>query len=180
MESMSLQPIVLSSVLIVGLAMLALGVTSFVVRRVRRYVESLDPVPIQRRHQLVTLVQVVGWVVNIVIIVSALLMLLTTLGIDVGPLVASVGVMGLALSLGAQSLIKDYIGGLLILVENQFSIGDEIQVGGVTGTVELITLRATQLRSQDGDLVFLSNADLRTVINKTRRWSRVMDSEAGT
>lgn len=174
MESSELQSTVISIALIIGLAILALVLTAIVVRRARRHVELLDPVPAERKQQFVTLVQVLGWVVNIAVIVSAVLMLLTTLEIDVGPMVASVGVAGLALSLGAQSLIKDYVGGLLILVENQFTIGDVIQVGDVTGTVEVITLRATQIRSLDGDLVFVSNADLRTVANKTRDWSKVV------
>jgi small conductance mechanosensitive channel len=173
METNSAQPILVSSALIVGLAILALLVVAFVVRRVQRYVEGLAPVTIERRQQLVTLVQVLGWVANVAIIVIGLLTLLATLEINVGPLVASVGVAGLALSLGAQSIIKDYIGGVLILAENQFAIGDVIEVGGVTGTVESITLRATQIRSLDGDLVFISNGDVRQVANKTRDWSKV-------
>lgn len=174
MESKDLQSVAISSALIVGTSFLALIIVSIVSRRVQRYVESLDPVPDERRQQMATLVQVLGWLANIAIIVSAILMLLTTFEINIGPLLASVGVVGLGLSLGAQSLIKDYIGGLLILVENQFSIGDVIQVDSVTGTVESITFRATQVRTADGDLVFVSNGDLRVVANKTRDWSKVV------
>ena len=70
--------------------------------------------------------------------------------VDITPLLASVGVAGLAISLGAQSLIKDFIGGLLILLEGQYAVGDLIEVGNVSGTVERLTLRATYVRDISG------------------------------
>lgn len=99
-----------------------------------------------RRQQLVTLVQTARWVLVILLVVSALLVLLSEFGVDIAPLLASVGVAGLAVSLAAQILIKDLIGGLLILIENQYNVGDSIVVGAVSGEVERITLRSTQRR----------------------------------
>ncbi len=101
-------------------------------------------------------------------------MLLHVIGLDIGPLLAGAGLVGLALSLGAQTLIKDYIGGLLILFENQFAVGDVIKVGEVSGEVERITLRVTYLRDLEGRLHVLSNGDIRTVSNLTAGYSRAV------
>ena len=101
-------------------------------------------------------------------------MVLGTLGIDIAPLLAGAGVLALAVSLGAQTLVKDSIGGLLILVENQYSIGDSIQVGAVSGEVERITLRATYLRAGNGDQYIVPNGEVRVVANQTKTWSMAL------
>ena len=80
----------------------------------------------------------------------SVLMILSDFGLDLTPLIASVGIAGLALSLGAQTLIKDFIGGFLILFENQYVIGDTIQLDNLTGKVERIPLRATYVRDLKG------------------------------
>ena len=80
---------------------------------------------------MITFVQILRWGADVLIVGSAPLMLLSTFGVDITPLLASVGVAGLAVSLGTQSLIKDLIGGFLILMENQYAVGDSIQVGSV-------------------------------------------------
>lgn len=108
------------------------------------------------------------------IVIIAGLMVLHAIGLDIGPLLAGAGLVGLALSLGAQTLIKDYIGGLLILFENQFAVGDVIKVGEVSGEVERITLRVTYLRDIEGRLHVLSNGDIRTVSNLTAGYSRAV------
>jgi small conductance mechanosensitive channel len=94
--------------------------------------------------------------------------------VNITPVLASAGVAGLAISLGAQSLIQDFIGGLLVALENQFSVGDVIQVGGVSGSVEQVTLRATHLRSVGGDLHIVPNGQLGVVTNMSREWSRAI------
>jgi small conductance mechanosensitive channel len=122
----------------------------------------------------VTLVQTTQWILVVLLIMSALLMLLSEFGIDITPLLASVGVAGLAVSLGAQSLIKDFISGLLILLENQYAVGDSIVVGAVSGQVERITLRATQVRALNGDLFVVPNGEVRVLANQTRDWAQVV------
>ena len=109
---------------------------------------------------------------NVVIAVTAILMILLVLGINITPLLASAGIAGLAISLGAQTLIKDYIGGALILFENQFNVGDDIQVGNVIGTVERMELRATYVRDSQGKLFTIPNGDMRTLSNNSRDWSK--------
>ncbi len=126
---------------------------------------------VEQLDRLKTLVHVGRGVGYALILVVAGLMALQTLSVNVAPLLAGAGVVGLALSLGAQTLIRDFIGGILILVENQFTIGDTIQVSGVTGNVERITLRATYLRDVEGRLHIVPNGDIRMVSNLTVGWA---------
>ena len=107
------------------------------------------------------------------IVLVAALMVLSNF-VDIVPLLAGAGVAGLAISLGAQTLIKDFIGGILVLVENQYSVGDVIEIGDVSGTVEKLTLRATYVRDVDGRLHVVPNGDVRIVSNVTRDWSRTL------
>lgn len=109
-----------------------------------------------------------------VILLTVLLMILHELGINITPVLASAGVVGLTFSLGAQTFIKDFIGGIIILWENQFTIGDVVTIGQYTGTVEHITLRATYLRDTAGQLNLIPNGDVRTISNLTTQWSQVV------
>jgi len=134
----------------------------------------------ERAARLQTLVQVGRSVAWVAVLASAALMAFYALGLDVTPLLAGAGLVGLALSLGAQTLIKDFIGGILILVEGQFSVGDVIKVGEVAGGVERITLRATYLRDIEGKLHLVPNGDIRLVSNLTAEWARaIVDLNVG-
>lgn len=128
----------------------------------------------ERLERLVTLAHVLGSIGQVVIGLLVFLIILQLMGINITPFLASAGVVGLAISLGAQSIIKDYLGGMLILVENQFAIGDVISVGALTGTVERLTLRATYLRDVEGKLNLIPNGDIRTVSNLTTQWTQIV------
>jgi small conductance mechanosensitive channel len=128
----------------------------------------------ERLKRLTTLARAGRSVGYILIFLIVLLMVLQELGINISPILASAGVVGLAFSLGAQTLIKDFLGGILILTESQFTIGDVITVGPLTGTVEHITLRATYLRDADGKLNLIPNGDIRTISNLTASWAQVV------
>jgi small-conductance mechanosensitive channel len=108
------------------------------------------------------------------ILVTALFSLLALVGINLTPMLASVGVVGLAFSLGAQALIKDYIAGFFIVFENQYSVGDEVLTGSVRGIVEKISLRATWVREFGGRLYTIPNSEVRTVANASRDWMRAI------
>lgn len=138
-------------------------------RRIERQVDELD-----RRSRLQTLLRVGYHVVVVVLGVIALTMALQLFNINVVPVVASAGVVGLAVSLGAQTLIRDYIGGILILTEDQFRVGDTIEVSGVSGEVVRMTLRATYLRNTEGKQYTVPNGDVRLIANLTRDWSRAV------
>lgn len=158
---------------IVLLAILGLAIVQLICGRLHKLAQSTSEGKQGRQKQLETLIQVIRWIAQVAIVGAALL---TVLGhfIDITPILASVGVLGLAVSLGAQTLIKDFIGGLLILIENQYTVGDVIQVGGISGSVERLTLRTTHVRDVNGNLHIVPNGDVRTVANVTRGWSRAM------
>jgi moderate conductance mechanosensitive channel len=107
------------------------------------------------------------------IFVIVALMVLDEFAIDVGPAVAGLGIVGIAVGFGAQSLVRDYFNGTLILLENQFSIGDVVTISGVTGTVEDLTLRRTTLRDLDGVVHTVPNGEIRVASNRTRTWARI-------
>jgi moderate conductance mechanosensitive channel len=98
---------------------------------------------------------------------------LTVLGVNAGALLASAGVLGFAVGFGAQTMVKDLLNGLFLLAEGQYTIGDEITIGGVTGTVERVTLRTTTLRATNGDVHIVPSGDVRLVTNKSKGWSLV-------
>ncbi len=107
-------------------------------------------------------------------VVLALLMgswVLGSMGIDVRPVIAGIGVAGLGISLAAQNIIRDYINGFIILIEDQYNVGDWIEINTYSGTVCLFTLRATRLRDIEGNLVIVPNGAVQTVVNYTKEWS---------
>jgi len=112
-------------------------------------------------------------VLRFFIVVIAGLMILRTFDLDIGPAIAGLGIVGVAVGFGAQSLVKDYLNGSLILIENQFSKGDVIRVAGVAGTVEDFSLRRTTLRDLDGVVHTVPNGEIGVSSNLTRVWSRI-------
>ncbi|MDP3047102.1 MAG: mechanosensitive ion channel family protein [Chloroflexota bacterium] len=128
----------------------------------------------ERQKRARTLASVLRSLGLVAIVVAASLMVLAELGVDIAPLLAGAGILGLALGLGAQSLVRDLMGGFFILVEEQFHVGDVVAIGAITGTVERMTLRATYLRDLDGSLHLIPNGEVRIVSNLTRGWSRAV------
>ena len=126
---------------------------------------------LRREQRLTTLSNVGRSVAAIVIWAWAVLAILDQLGVNVAPLIASAGVVGVAIGFGAQSLVKDFFSGMFILIENQFGVGDTIQVGDVVGDVEEMTLRITTLRDIDGALWYIRNGDIDQVGNHSARFS---------
>jgi small conductance mechanosensitive channel len=112
-------------------------------------------------------------VLRVIVWIIAFLMVLAVLDIDIGPAIAGLGILGLAVSLGTQSLIKDYIGGAFILIENQYATGDMISVAGVTGIVEDISLRRTSLRDTDGTVHTVPHGLIEVTSNLTRNWANI-------
>ena len=110
----------------------------------------------------------------VVIVATAVITILQEIGVPIAPMLASVGAVGLALSLGAQTLVKDVISGLFILGENQYTIGEVVSINNITGTVEEMSLRATALRDASGALHIIPNGEVRIVSNRTRDWSRAI------
>ena len=154
---------------------LSYAVLVLVLRRVEKAVGDPTPGVIsaqeQRARTLLSLMRSVGLVL---IIIATVVMMLGALGVNVGPLLAGAGVVGLAFSFGAQSLVKDVITGLFMLFENQFGVGDVIRIEGVSGAVEKMTLRVVCLRDVHGVVHIVPNGEIKKVSNLTRTWSRVV------
>jgi moderate conductance mechanosensitive channel len=109
----------------------------------------------------------------IIVIVTAVT-ILAEVNINIGPLLAAAGILGVALGFGAQSLVKDLLSGMFILFEDQYGVGDTIDLGEAAGSVEEVGLRVTRLRGLDGTVWFVPNGEIRRVGNKSRLWSRAM------
>ncbi|HEU0080310.1 MAG TPA: mechanosensitive ion channel family protein [Longimicrobiaceae bacterium] len=155
---------------------LAFWSLKLLLRRIERSVEPAEggllSVQEQRTKTLLSLVRSIGIVVILVLMVF---MVLGALGINLGPLLAGAGVIGLAVSFGAQSLVKDVISGLFILFENQYGVGDVIRLDTtVSGAVERMTLRVVVLRDVHGVVHIVPNGEIKRVSNLTRTWARAV------
>lgn len=102
----------------------------------------------------------------------AALMVLGELGVQLGPLLAGAGIVGVAVGFGAQNLVRDFISGIFMLIEDQYGVGDEIDVGPATGKVEGVSLRTTRLRDVEGNVWHVPNGFIDRVANKSQEWSR--------
>jgi len=120
-----------------------------------------------------TLINIINKTLRVLLWLIALLMILSELGLNIGPLLAGAGIAGVALGFGAQTLIKDIINGLFIILENQFRVGDVICVGKICGKVEDITLRTTVLRDLDGTVHYIPNGQIKTTSNLSKEFSQV-------
>jgi moderate conductance mechanosensitive channel len=120
-----------------------------------------------------TLASVITSVGVLVILFVATLEVLSLLGLNLGPLLASAGIAGLAIGFGAQTLVHDFINGFFILLENQYDLGDVVRLAGVKGTVEDMSLRRTVLRDDDGTVHIVPNSEIKIVSNATRDWSQL-------
>lgn len=126
-----------------------------------------------REQQIRTMSTVLNRLGSTAVIVLAGMMALREFGLDVRPILAGAGVIGLAVGFGAQHLVRDLIAGIFILVDDQYAIGDTVRVAGVEGKVELLTLRRTVLRDTDGAMHTIPNGEIRVATNLTRTWSQV-------
>ncbi len=138
----------------------------------RRHARVVDARRAEQRAR--TLGSLLRYASTIIIYTLATLMVLAELGVNIGPLIAGAGIAGVALGFGAQSLVKDFLSGAFMLMEDQFGVGDVIDVGEATGTVEKVTLRVTILRDVDGTVWYVPNGEVRRVGNKSQLWSRIV------
>jgi small-conductance mechanosensitive channel len=159
------------AIIVIG-ALVLIRIWRAIVQRVAALQEKRLPHQL-RVQQLRTLATVINSVGVFVIGFWALLQTLPLFNLDLRPLLASAGVAGLAIGFGAQTLVKDFINGFLILIDNQYDIGDSIRVAGVKGVVESMTLRTTILRDDDGTLHTVPNSQISIVSNATRDWSQL-------
>lgn len=164
----------------IGLRLLVIVILAVVLIRLLRAVTSrlVQVAKTSARHsqmreeQTRTMADLLHSIGGTIIIVIAALMAMRILGFDIAPALATAGVLSVALAFGAQSLLKDLINGVFIVFEEQYSIGDTLQVNGETGRVEHITLRRTVLRNLTGAIVSIPNSLIGQVSNLSRDWSQ--------
>ncbi|NMR19648.1 mechanosensitive ion channel family protein [Cellulomonas fimi] len=146
-------------------------------RRPRQEARELDPSPLgaaRRVQRAQTMGSVLGSLSTFVVGLLVIVIVLGILQVDVGPLLASAGVVGVALGFGAQTLVKDFLAGISMLAEDQYGVGDVVDVGEVSGSVEQVGLRVTQIRSLDGTLWYVRNGEILRLGNMTQGWSRAV------
>ena len=150
-----------------GIAFVFMQIVRLLVNRMRRLADNHITNP-ARASELRTLAAILRATAYSIIGFIVLLHILSVFNINLTPLLASAGVVGVGIGLGAQSIFKDMLNGIFILVENQFNVGDTVKLASLTGTVENLTLRMTTLRDADGTLYFIPNSQIATVSNLSR------------
>jgi len=140
-------------------------------RMVRKAYHARSEAAVNKRQE--TLEHVFYVTAKMLLWIAAGLMILSEMGVDIAPLLAGAGIVGLAFGFGGQYLIRDIIAGLFIIMEDQFRKGDIIEIAGITGKVENVNLRRTILRDLDGVEHHIPNGEITTTSNKTKFWSRI-------
>jgi small conductance mechanosensitive channel len=166
-------------VIILAAAVLVTLISRLVVNRFRKKLEGTSSVTQELNLQrATTLTGALSTALIVVIWALAILMALGELGQNIAPLLASAGVAGVALGFGAQSLVRDTLSGFFILLENQFGVGDNLEVqtpsNKVAGRVESLTLRVTSIRAFDGSLHFVPNGNIIVASNRSKGWARAI------
>jgi small conductance mechanosensitive channel len=176
-----LQSIIFSRPLkILAIALIAYGIIRICNVLLDRFFSALaveDFVAPEQSQRLALRVSTFSRVLRSVVVIVgfgvAVLTILGAIGVDLAPVLAGAGILGLGISFASQNLIKDMINGMLILYEDQYAVGDVIQVGKVSGLVEYMNLRITQLRNEEGRLITIPNSAITIVENLSKDWSRV-------
>jgi len=159
--------------IIVG-ALVAIWIIRIFVYKSKKRIGDPGRVGIERAKRTETLARIVETTFRVVILITALLMVLKQVGIEIGPLLAGAGIVGLAVGFGAQSLVKDVIGGFFILLENHMNVGDIVEIAGSAGVVETINLRVTVLRDLEGRVHVVPNGEIGVVTNMTKEYSQAL------
>jgi moderate conductance mechanosensitive channel len=172
---------ILPILLVVGIALIVIRVARIFVHGIVKTLldrettegtaQELSAVEVKKRMD--TLEGLGTNVIRLFVSIIALVMILDQLDLNIGPAVAGLGVVGIAVGFGTQSIVRDYFTGALILIENQFSKGDVVTIAGVSGHVEDFSLRRTTLRDLDGVVHTVPNGEIKVASNRTRVWARI-------
>ena len=158
--------------ILIGLVILS-QMSRWIAKWMEKFVYEKDPLQAsEAKKRAHTLGNILRHAFLIIITFVAVLMILGELGIQLGPLLATAGIGALAIGFGAQGLVKDLISGFFIILENQYRIGDVIEVAGVSGLVESVSLRKTVLRDLQGKVHTIPNGEIKVVSNFSKEWSR--------
>ncbi len=161
--------------LILIIAVIIKIVSNKLLKALENHLRTNSP-SIEEKKRVKTLARVSNYIVALLIWVIAIMLALSALGFSIAPILATAGVAGIAVGFGAQSLVKDYFTGFVMLIENQIREGDAVELGGKTGLVEEVTLRYVRLRDYEGAVHYIPNSQITLVTNKSRTFAyAVMD-----
>ena len=150
-----------------------LGLSRSLLNRLKDFLTGREP-SLERTKRIETMVAVLRHVASITIFSVATLVVISELGFDLTPILTAVGITGLAISFGAQSLVKDIISGFFMLVEDQVRVGDVVKIDGHGGIVEALTLRTIRLRDLQGNVHIIPNGEITAIINMTKEYGRMV------
>ena len=160
-------------IVILALAFLAIKATDRLLERWKRQVEDLPPLD-PKRQRTYTLSSLIGSTVRYIVWPLAVIMVLSELNMDIGALLATAGIAGLAIGFGAQTLVRDVISGIFLLFDNTLRVGDLVRIGSEVGTVEEVNIRLIKVRKFDGELLMVPAGELRTFGNRSLTFSRII------
>jgi moderate conductance mechanosensitive channel len=150
------------------------GLSSIRRRTPRALLDTDAQMTIRRAQRADTILSILRNVITIIVVIVAAFLILGQLTVDLAPFVAGTAIATAALGFGAQNIVRDFLAGFFIVVEDQYGVGDVIDVNEVSGTVEGVSLRVTRVRSADGTLWHIPNGELKRVGNKSQAWSRAL------
>jgi small conductance mechanosensitive channel len=159
--------------LILAMAWIAAAGSKRLIRRIKRLLMARSPSPDEAKR-IDTIGRVIRYVSGVVIAALAILVILSELGVSIAPILGAAGVVGIAIGFGAQSIVKDFFTGFVLLLENQIRQDDVVRVGGETGLVENVTLRYVQLRDYDGNVHYVPTGMIDKVTNMGRGFAKAV------
>lgn len=162
-------------ILIAGVAWLLKALSRKIVNRITRLASNSDRINLKEAEikRMDTIVRLFNWTINTLIVLISTMMILKELNVDIAPILAGAGILGVAIGFGGQYLVRDIITGFFIIFENQYRIKDVVSIGGITGAVEDITLRVTILRDENGTMHHIPHGEIKTVSNLTNQFSKI-------
>jgi len=160
----------LQVILIIVLMMIAIKAVRIISKKLSVKLSQNKDVEFQKRTD--TLSEILRYIMSIAIVIISIIMILGELGIEIGPILATAGILGLAVGFGAQHLVQDVISGFFILIEDQIRVGDVVQISGKAGLVEKVNLRMIILRDFAGNVHYVRNGQIDVVTNMTKEYSR--------
>jgi len=162
----------LKVILIIIITIVLIKLFRVIFNRLFRQIQKQRKLDVEFEKRTDTLNSILRYVFTIIMVVIAVVMILDELGVEIGPILAAAGVLGLAVGFGAQSLVKDIISGFFILLQDQIRVGDVVEIAGKAGYVERVNLKMTVLRDLEGKVHYIPNGEIAVVSNYTKEWSR--------
>ncbi|MDD3819243.1 MAG: mechanosensitive ion channel family protein [Actinomycetota bacterium] len=165
----------LNIIIVIAVLLILIIVIKVITRRIKKLVDkNIDDKKIQIKKRTYTLTSVISNSIIVIATIAALLIIADQVGISIAPLLAGAGVLSIIIGFGAQSLMKDLINGMFMLVEQWFQVDDSIAVGDISGTVEKFNLKTTVVRDLEGTLHFIPNGEIKILSNHTYMWARAV------